>query len=536
MSAPRLRSSSAVIVVLAPLLIALSGCGSNDSGTAPDTRAQVVDSITVTATGAQIAGGSMSLIVGDSARLTGTPRNASGNVIAGKNVQWSVADTSIASIALDGLLRGVHNGTTSVTARIDTMSTSVVVTVIVPPVAKVALTLGSASIAVGQTDQATASISDGRGNVLTDRPVTFASSDTTVATIAATGLLTAVKPGGATITATSEGVSGTAQLQVVTPIAGVPSRLAAQSWSIISAPAAIALPSAPRVVVLDGLGQPVANVPVVFAVTAGGGKLVPSGGIGASTSATVTTGPSGVATSPSWTLGPDPGVNSVNATVAGIQPITFTVTATPYAPLKIELVGPPANTFSTDTAGVVVCVTGSLIGSWYTGAGVRSVQASYGNGLHASLVWELPGPLTCGSNRWVGVLPLGAVTAGAVIPITVTAVDTAGDSASVSTSVIYKPGPVAIVFWSSPPPSAPAGTVVQLSVQVVDANRHGIANIPVTFTVTGGGSIGSATVISGVEGITTTNWTLGSTPGTNAITATATGTSSLTSTVEGTPP
>lgn len=539
MKASPIRLATAAMFALTWLIVGLISCGSSDAGTDPKTQTQSASAITITNAGDQIANGSVTLVIGDSTHLAGTPVNASGNAITGADVQWSVADTTIASISSNGLLRGLRTGTTSVIAKVDTASATIAVVIIVPPVAAIRLSLASSSIPVGQTTQATASLSDANGNLLTGRTVTFGSSDPTVATVAANGLVTAVKPGTTTMTANSESVSATIQLQVVAPIPGVPARIAAQSWSIISAPATTTLASAPSVIVLDGLGQPIANVNVTFTVTAGGGTLVTSGGGGASTSATVTTNSSGAATSPFWKLGSDAGLNSVSATVTGVAPITFVVTATPYTAFKIELAGPHDTTYSTDTAAVAVCLIGSVLGSGQGpgggGRGVRSVIAAYGDNLHAALSLSIVA-LPCDANRWFALLPLGSVTAGTLVPIVVTAVDTAGDSASVSTAVIYKPGPVAITLWASPPSSAPAGTIVQVSVQVVDANSSGIPNVPVTFTVTGGGSVGATTVISGVSGITTTNWTLGSTPGTNVITATAAGTTTFTYTVEGTPP
>src|SRR5207245_9129213 len=60
------------------------------------------------------------------------------------------------------------------------------------------------------------------GALLTGRVVTWASSNTGVATVNGNGLVTGVAAGSATITATSEGKSGTAALTVsVVPVASV---------------------------------------------------------------------------------------------------------------------------------------------------------------------------------------------------------------------------------------------------------------------------------------------------------------------------
>jgi uncharacterized protein YjdB len=70
---------------------------------------------------------------------------------------------------------------------------------------------------VGATQSLTATTRDAGGAVLTGRTVTWNSSANGVATVNASGVVTAVAPGTAAITATSEGVSGTATITVPAP-------------------------------------------------------------------------------------------------------------------------------------------------------------------------------------------------------------------------------------------------------------------------------------------------------------------------------
>jgi len=91
------------------------------------------------------------------------------------------------------------------------------VTVHPVPVASVAVSPASPSIAVGQTVQLAAVTKDAAGNVLTGRTVTWSSSNTSVATVSGTGLVTGLTAGTATITATSEGVASTAATTVTAP-------------------------------------------------------------------------------------------------------------------------------------------------------------------------------------------------------------------------------------------------------------------------------------------------------------------------------
>jgi uncharacterized protein YjdB len=83
----------------------------------------------------------------------------------------------------------------------------------------VATVLVSASgMLVGQTFQATAVTEDSGDNVLTGRTVSWASSDTSIATVDASGLVTGVAAGSANITASAEGVVGSATVAVTAPI------------------------------------------------------------------------------------------------------------------------------------------------------------------------------------------------------------------------------------------------------------------------------------------------------------------------------
>lgn len=73
----------------------------------------------------------------------------------------------------------------------------------------------------------------------------------------------------------------------------------------------------PSVRIEDQTGAPLGGVPVTFAVTAGGGTVVPG---------TVHTNASGVATLTLWTLGA-PGQNTVQASAPGVPAVTFRATA-----------------------------------------------------------------------------------------------------------------------------------------------------------------------------------------------------------------
>ena len=88
-------------------------------------------------------------------------------------------------------------------------------------VASVSVTLSNTQVLTGGTTTASASVMSNKGTPLSDRPITWQSSNTAVATIAANGataMITAVAAGSATISAVSGGVTGTSDaLSIATP-------------------------------------------------------------------------------------------------------------------------------------------------------------------------------------------------------------------------------------------------------------------------------------------------------------------------------
>ncbi len=157
---------------------------------------------------------------GATQQVSATARDANGNDIAGVAFTWTSSNTAAATVNGSGLVSGVAAGVSYVTASAAGKNAVATVTVAAPPVATVAVTPGSASLAVGGTADLDAVARDAAGRTLTGRAVTWATSNPAVATVSGTGLVTGVAGGTATITATSEGKSGTAPVTVSAPPAG----------------------------------------------------------------------------------------------------------------------------------------------------------------------------------------------------------------------------------------------------------------------------------------------------------------------------
>jgi len=165
---------------------------------------------------------STTLLVGGAVQLTATPKDANGNVLAGRAVTWSTSALGVATVSGSGLVTAVSAGTAAITATSEGQGGTAAVTVSQVPVASVVVSPATVNATVGQSVQLAATPRDANGNVLTARAVIWSTSAGGVATVSTSGLVVGVAAGTATMTATSEGKSGTAAVTVNNvPVASV---------------------------------------------------------------------------------------------------------------------------------------------------------------------------------------------------------------------------------------------------------------------------------------------------------------------------
>jgi len=157
---------------------------------------------------------------GQTVQLTATLKDANGNTLSGRTVAWSSSNTSVATVSSSGLVSGVTPGSATITATSEGKSGTSSITVTNIPVATVSVSPPTASFQQGQTVQLTTTLKDANGNTLSGRTVTWSSSNTSVATVSSSGLVSGVTMGSATISAASEGKTGTASITVTAPTGG----------------------------------------------------------------------------------------------------------------------------------------------------------------------------------------------------------------------------------------------------------------------------------------------------------------------------
>jgi uncharacterized protein YjdB len=264
-------------------------------GTAP---AAPVVSVTVTL-------GVATLNVGQQTQASAVLKDAQGNVL-NRPVTWSTLDTAVAKVNASGVVTAYAGGTVAIMARSEGISGSASLTVNTPsptPVAQVVFDVPATDLLVGQSVQSVITLKDAENTILTGRTITYTTDNSSVVTVSAAGLITAVGPGTARVSATSGGVSASKSFTVKAPTQTV------ATITVTPAPVTLAVgqTSQETAVARDAQGSVIGSVsftwttsnPAVAVVSSAGMvSAVASGtatisavasGVTGSTSATVTT-------------------------------------------------------------------------------------------------------------------------------------------------------------------------------------------------------------------------------------------------------
>jgi Protein of unknown function (DUF3443)/Bacterial Ig-like domain (group 2) len=198
------------LAFLLPIILLVFGCGGGGGGSS-----RTLVSIAVTPSNPSIA-------IGTTQQFTamGTfSDNITQDITSG--VTWTSSGTGVATISAAGLATSVATGTTTISASSGAVSGTTALTVTTVALVSIAVTPANPTIAIGSTQQftATGTLSDNTTLNLTPA-VTWGSSTTRVATITAAGVAAPHAAGTSTITATSGNINGSTSLTVPVPAGG----------------------------------------------------------------------------------------------------------------------------------------------------------------------------------------------------------------------------------------------------------------------------------------------------------------------------
>ncbi|MFQ5688793.1 MAG: Ig-like domain-containing protein [Gemmatimonadota bacterium] len=181
---------------------------------------------------------SPTLMEGQAGQLSANYVYSNGAVRPAGRLRWTAADPMVASVDADGLVIARRSGETLIWAQGRGKKKAEQVTVQAEPVASVRVNYPKLSLDVGESVEFWATVQDAAGNRLM-RVVSWTSSAPGVAQVDSTGVVTGQSAGPATITATSEGVSGTVDVSVVDPAGSGGSNGGGSSSAATPLPAAV---------------------------------------------------------------------------------------------------------------------------------------------------------------------------------------------------------------------------------------------------------------------------------------------------------
>ena len=165
---------------------------------------------------------------GEEKTLTAKVYDAAGDEDSNASVSWSSSDTKVATVN-NGTVKAVASGNAVIKAVSGTLTAECEVTVILveqrdPSVStNIIVVPDTISFnAAGKTQQLKVTVEDQYGLVISDPDLKFESSDTKVATVTKSGLVTSVSSGNAVITVSSGSISTGCKVSVSLPKAATP--------------------------------------------------------------------------------------------------------------------------------------------------------------------------------------------------------------------------------------------------------------------------------------------------------------------------
>ena len=151
---------------------------------------------------------SLVLLEGESQQLSAQVFASDGSTLEA-SVNWSSRNSAVATVEADGLLTAVSEGQVWVDVFTQTLEDSILVTVSIDSEALAAITITTSptNLAIGDTLQLEVELSNTNGMLLTDKEVTWSSTDPDICSVDDNGLVMALANGTTQIVASAEGVS-----------------------------------------------------------------------------------------------------------------------------------------------------------------------------------------------------------------------------------------------------------------------------------------------------------------------------------------
>jgi hypothetical protein len=261
---------------------------------------------------------------------------------------------------------------------------------------------GQSAVVVHQALQLTPVVRDSNGAALTGQSVSWSSSDTTIASVSASGVVTGRGLGAVIVTATCDAAQSAIQLTVVLPVADV-----TVDFESIGSSLAVGGSTQMGVGVSDSNGNSIFGLPVVWSSS--------------NTSLATITAASADGRVGALSAAASPGTVTISATVGGVTGSTL-VTIVQLSAVASISVKPKTVTFVANSLGFSAGTQLSVIALDATGRSVLGIPVT----------WSISNPGAAGISSSGLLTPNTAVLAGSMATATVIGmVGTASDSVSV---------------------------------------------------------------------------------------------------------
>ncbi len=374
-----------------------------------------------------------SVFVTQKTQLTAVTRDSAGNQLSGRIVRWAAANPAVATIdSVTGVLTGVSDGATQISAVSEGITGSVTATVSSAPPSTVVLSPGLSQVHVGQIVHLSAIVTNSTGSVVQNPTVNFSSNNSTIASVtsqtgATAQILAGPTPGTATITGTSAPATGTAT--IIVSLAGVDSVAISAAHDTLTPGQSETLTAT----AFDSSGNPLSGRAVTWQSNNTGVATVnTSGGVTAQA----------------------PGIAVIFATISGIKgSLALVVNPTPVGSVTISP--------RTDTI--------SVLGQLQLAATVRDIN---GNVIHPSQTWY-------STNKSIAVVTSSGLVTG-LAGGQASIIDSVGGKADTNTTTVI--APVARVTVNPPSATITLTQTQVLTATLEDANGNALTGRPIVWT------------------------------------------------------
>ena len=428
------------------------------------------------------------VVIGATLTLVGEALDGTGTVLPNRPLEWSSSAPAIATVNASGVVTGVSVGQSTISATGEGRTGTAIVTVFPSPVSSITITPNGGSVAAGATMLFTATPRDAAGQALTGRTLEWRSSNDAVATVSASGLLTAISPGVVTVTVSApnggpNGTTPTASVNVTVLIEPVASAVIVPGMASVQIGASATL----TVNLFNGSGEPVSTTGRTIAWSTGNATIA--------------------------------SVNSLGV-VTGVALGTATITATVTTPGQAGTVVATAQVTVSNqpVASVTIAPTPATVHVGYSRLFIATVRNNAGQTLLGrAVVWT-------STNQAIATVDQSGLVTG----VSAGSVQIQATSEGVQGTSLVTIDLVAVSSVSVTPPSA---TIMPGQTQQLSATPQDSANTPITGPALGGrattwtslntaaATVNANGLVTGVaQGAANVRATIGGTNGQSAIT------------------